>query len=101
MNQLKIYMPRKAQHVLSQPSRYKVLYGGRGSGKSYAYANALIIKALSGKFRFLCCREYQSSIRDSVYRLICDRIYAYKLQSFFTIQKDSIFSIFGSEFIFK
>jgi hypothetical protein len=29
---------------LMQPNRYKCLYGGRGSGKSYAAADALLIE---------------------------------------------------------
>ena len=93
-------MPKKAQKVLSVPSRYKVLYGGRGSGKSYAFINFLIFKALENK-RILCTREYQASIKDSVYRLLCDRIYALKLDKYFTIQRDNIYGISGSEFIFR
>ena len=94
-------MPEKAQRVLAPASRFKVLYGGRGSGKSYAYANKAIVDALYSKLRFLCCREYQSSIRDSVYRLLCDRIYSLHLESYFDIQRDIIYGKSGSEFIFK
>ncbi len=82
-------------------ARYKVLYGGRGSTKSWAIADYIIIKCAFGKFRVLCTREIQGSIKDSVYRLLCDRIYHHKLQSFFNIQRDSIQSIYGSEIIFK
>ena len=94
-------MPRKAQEVLLVPNiRYRVLYGGRGSGKSYAFANRLITLSFQKK-RILCVREIQTSIRDSVYRLLCDRIYAMKLERFFIIQRDSIRSVFGAEFIFR
>lgn len=87
--------------VLYEPARYKVLYGGRGSTKSWAIADYLVQKSAFGKFRILCTREIQGSIKDSVYRLLCDRIYFHKLQRFFNIQRDAISSIYGSEIIFK
>lgn len=97
---IKCYMPEKAQEVLRQKSRYKVLYGGRGSGKSYAFANALISFALSDK-RILCTREIQNSIRDSVHKLLCDRISFLGLDDYFVITQDSIKSRYGSEIIFR
>ena len=94
-------MPWKARQTLSRPSRYKVLHGGRGSGKSYAFANALIAKSLTGRYRLLCGRELQTSIRDSVHRLLCDRIVSMRLEPLFDIKKDSIYTKYGSEFLFK
>jgi len=82
-------------------ARYKVLYGGRGSTKSWAIADYIIQKCAFGCYRVLCTREIQGSIKDSVHRLLCDRIYFHKLQRFFVIQRDSISSIYGSEIIFK
>src|SRR5665213_1960064 len=92
---------RSIREVLYGIARYKCLYGGRGSGKSWAIADYIIFKTAFGKFRVLCTREIQGSIKDSVYRLLCDRIYYHKLQHLFIIQRDSISSIFGSEIIFK
>jgi phage terminase large subunit len=94
-------MPSKAQEVLNQKARYKVLYGGRGSAKSFSIANWLIVESLKRPIRILCCREFQSSIRDSVHKLLADRIYALKLEKFFVIQRDTITGINGSEFIFR
>jgi phage terminase large subunit len=82
-------------------ARYKVLYGGRGGQKSWAVADYLIARAASEKLRILCTREIQNSIKDSVYRLLCDRIAALGLEAYFIIQADSIKSITGSEFLFK
>ena len=61
---------------LFQASRYKVLHGGRGSGKSWGVARALIIKARSQRLRVLCTREVQKSIKDSVHALLTDQIQA-------------------------
>lgn len=103
IHEKRIYMPRKAQEVLnpSRKARYRILYGGRGSGKSWALAHALIARSLSSKMRILCFREFQSSMKDSVHKLLSDRIIEMGLSSQFEIQRDAIFSCTGSEFIFK
>jgi phage terminase large subunit len=85
----------------AQGKRYKVIYGGRGAQKSWAVADYLIARACQEKLRILCTREIQNSIKDSVYRLLCDRIAALGLDKYFTIKADSIVSLTGSEFIFK
>lgn len=87
--------------VLYAVARFKVLYGGRGSAKSWSIADYIILKAVSGKFRILCTREYQASVRDSVYRLLVDRITFHCLQRYFVIQEKTIVSVYGSEIIFK
>lgn len=94
-------MPTKAQAVIDPAARYKVLWGGRGSGKSYSFADGLIAKTHQAKKRILCTRENQNSIKDSVHRLLSDQIYACGLSPFFRIQQDSILGHNGSEFIFK
>ena len=95
------YLPLKAIQVLQATNkRYRVLYGGRGSGKSTAFATAVILKALSDK-RILCGREIQNSIRDSVHRLLCDRIIEMGLTEYFIITQDSIKSVYGAEIIFR
>ena len=94
-------MPKKAQAVLGSKARYKVLYGGRGGGKSYAIADALADKAARNKLRILCTREMQNSIRDSVHRLLSDRIHALELDDYSEIRKEGITSKCGSEIIFK
>ncbi len=98
---MQINVVKIVREVLYAIARFKVLYGGRGSTKSWAIADYIIIKTAFGKYRVLCTREIQGSIKDSVYRLLCDRIYFHKLQKFFIIQRDSIQSIYGSEIIFK
>lgn len=94
-------MPAKIRWVMSRPSRYKVLKGGRGGAKSYSFANYSIARAVQEKVRILCTRETQNSIKDSVHRLITDRIYAAGLGDLFTIRNESIESDSGSQFFFK
>jgi len=94
-------MVQKAQTVLASNKRYKILYGGRGGSKSFAIADSLVMSSYYDKVRILCTREMQNSIRDSVHRLLTDRISALGLDDGFLIRKDSILSHTGSEFIFK
>ena len=94
-------MPEKAQRVIGSQARFKVLEGGRGSGKSYSFADALLDIALYHKKRILCTREMQNSIRDSVHRLLQDRIQALDYGAYFDVYRESITSKIGSEFIFK
>lgn len=60
--------------ALFDSRRYKVYYGGRGGGKSWAFARALLIIGASRPIRVLCAREIQRSITDSVHRLLKDQI---------------------------
>jgi PBSX family phage terminase large subunit len=98
---MEIQIPSKLQFFLKDKSRFKCVYGGRGSGKSESIARSLIVKSLQAEERILCAREFQISIADSVHKLLTDVIYAHGLDSMFEITKASIKSCKGSEFIFK
>lgn len=90
------------QKPLFDPYRYKILYGGRGSGKSWAVADALIDISLSEKSLVLCGREFQNSIKDSVHSLLQQRIEALGFEDYFEITRDEINCNYsGSRFIFK
>jgi len=81
-------------------SRYRVLFGGRGGAKSWGVARALLIKAAKEPLRILCAREYMTSMRDSVHKLLSDQIIDLGLQSFYEITQASIRGKNGSEFSF-
>lgn len=85
---------------LFAPSRYKVLYGGRGGAKSWGVARALLIQATTEPIRVLCAREFQSSIAESVHHLLQSQISDMKLDAFFDIQNNVIKGMNGSEFVF-
>ncbi|MDE9539785.1 PBSX family phage terminase large subunit [Xenorhabdus bovienii] len=83
------------------PARYKISYGGRGSGKSWSIARLFIEIARRGCYRFLCARELQNSISDSVLKLLEDTIYREGYQTEFEIQRTSIRHVAtNSEFMF-
>ncbi len=87
--------------ILFQPSRYKVLYGGRGGAKSWGIARALLILGSQKPLRILCCRELQNSMADSVHKLLSDQIVAMGLESFYDIQKQYIHGKNGTQFSFE
>lgn len=70
---------------LYQQSRYKVMHGGRGGGKSHGVAEVLLELAARRPLRILCAREIQKSMRDSVHRLLKDKIVKLGLQSFYEV----------------
>ncbi len=86
---------------LKEPARYKLYYGGRGGGKSWAFAQALILISLEKPIRVLCSREFQQSIKESVYQLLVDTIQKFGKSHLFKITDNEINGINGSNFFFK
>ena len=86
--------------VLFEKSRYKVLYGGRGGAKSWGVARALLILAAKDTLRVLCAREFQTSLKDSVHKLLCDQIQALGLETFYDVTQATIRAKNGSDFNF-
>jgi len=71
---LRIKTPRAFLPFL-EPARYKGAYGGRGSGKSHGFAEMLIEKSyMDPGTRAVCIREFQLSLKQSVKRLLEDKI---------------------------
>lgn len=82
-------------------SRYKVWYGGRGARKSREIVQAALWRGMQSPLFILCTRELQKSIKDSIHRSIKLRIKEFGLGDFYTVLRDSIVGINGTEFIFK
>jgi phage terminase large subunit len=85
---------------LFKKSRYKVLHGGRGGAKSWGIARALLILGAKNPLRILCAREFMTSMRDSVHKLLCDQIESLGLLNFYEITQASIRGKNGTEFAF-
>ncbi len=92
--------PRKLD-ILFQPARYKILHGGRGGAKSWGIARALLLKGVETPLRWLCAREYQNSIEESVHQLLEDQIVALGLSDFYDVQKKAIYGKNGTHFGFE
>lgn len=86
---------------LFRTARYKVFHGGRGSGKSWGVARALLILARQKRLRILCTREVQKSIKDSVHALLSDQIQSLGFGADFQILETEIrCTRTGSVFLF-
>ena len=96
---IRIPLPAPFRELL-KPHRTKVFYGGRGGGKSWAFARALLILAMQSKKRIICAREFQNSIRESVHALLEEQIRTLGLEDFFVVQERAILGPHGSEFVF-
>ena len=85
---------------LFQAARYKTARGGRGSGKSWGFARALLIMGARYKLRILCAREVQDSIKASVHKLLKDQIELLGFGAIYDVLETSIRGYNGTEFIF-
>lgn len=85
---------------LMEMHRFKVLHGGRGGAKSWTIADALLALGAAQTLRILCAREVQESIKQSVHKLLSDRIEALGLTSFYQILDNEIRGINGTVFTF-
>ena len=86
---------------LGDDYRYKIAYGGRGSGKSWGFARALLALAVKKPMRVLCAREIQRSIKQSVHQLLNDQIQSMGFGEYFEVLENEIRCIrSGSKFNF-
>lgn len=99
MAEVEAWFPRKLA-FLFRPSRYKVAHGGRGSGKSWGFARALLIIGSERPIRVLCTREVQKSIKQSVHQLLKDQIAELGLGEFYQVLETEVRGSNGTLFLF-
>src|SRR5690606_4617615 len=103
---LELAIPEKLGFLITEPARFKVLYGGRSAGKTESIARILLTFASQKRMRIACFRELQNSIDESVYATIVLAIHEIWPNGSWIfewdIQKTTIISKrTGSEFIFS
>lgn len=89
MTTLKAQVARVFVPLLDDSKRYFGAYGGRGSGKSHFFAEQVVLRVINGE-RWVCIREVQKSIKDSVKQLIEDKITQHGLMGQFDIVENEI-----------
>jgi len=97
---LRSQFPEKLEGIFD-PHRYKVIYGGRGGGRSWGVARYLLIEGGKEPHRFLCTREVQKSIKDSVHRLLQDQISVLGMDHFYEVLDTEIRGLNGTVFVFS
>ncbi len=80
--------------------RYRAAHGGRGSGKSWGMASALITLGMQQPLRIGCYRELQRSIATSSKQILDDVIQREGLNGFYRSTKTDIVGINGTQFLF-
>jgi phage terminase large subunit len=94
------FIPNAMLPIFCKPARYRICYGGRGAGRSWAFARVLLLKALERKLHILCAREFQNSIEESIHQLLSNQIEELGWSSLFEIKKREIVANNGSDFVF-
>ena len=82
-------------------ARYLGAYGGRGSGKSHHFAEALIEKCIQDKTDAVCLREIQKSLKFSVKKLLENKISSMNAGAYFEVQQEQIKCKNGGVIIFQ
>lgn len=95
-----VMVMEKLEPFVLKRKRYKVVYGGRGSGKSETIGGILSSQAKDYKFKTCCFREYQNSIEDSVHALLAGKVESLNLHGF-TIKSKTIEHENNAEFKFR
>lgn len=100
-----VNLPQALVDVLGAPRGsyvYRVLKGGRGSGKSVGAATIAALWGYTEPLRILCVRQFQNSIPESFYREVVDALELNPwLKGHYTVTKESITGKNGTQFIFK
>lgn len=80
------------------PERFHVVHGGRGGGRSYNFAQALLLQGMEKPTNNLCVREFQTSISESVHAQLEAIVNDLNLQKFYDVQKRAIYGRNGTQF---
>jgi len=91
-------LPAKLKPLITKPKRFKILVGGRGSGKSQSVGDICLMDAQTKGIKTACFREYQVTMDDSVLALLAGEIHRLGLEGF-NVQANAI--QYGGEDAFK
>lgn len=83
-------------------ARYKGIHGGRGSGKSHFFAELMIARCTyEPGLRWVCLREVQKTLDQSVKKLLEDKIQAFGVGHLFEVQANKIITPGGGVILFQ
>ena len=102
--QINVELPAKLGQIFEGEADYRGAYGGRGAAKTIGFAKMAVVEMLSlyeGKpWKFLCGRELQKSLKDSVHSVIAAQITELGLDDYFDVGREYIRAKNGNEFLF-
>ena len=80
--EVKTQIPERLLQFGQKHKRFKVMIGGRGSGKSVGTAKILSAKTWAEGCKTVCCREFLTTIRHSSHSLVSRQIKEMNLPGF-------------------
>lgn len=95
-----LFIPAKMEIALRAKTRFVVIVGGRGSGKSNNQADIDLVLAKDAQYKIMELREFQASMRDSVHSLLSIEVQRLNMSGF-NIQNDGIYHENGGSFSFQ
>ncbi len=101
--QIDVQIPEKLAVIFDGPADYRGAYGGRGAAKTIGFADMAIVDIMQPSpkpWKFLCGRELQKSLKDSVFSVIESQIRTLGVEDAFDVGKEYIRCKNGNEFLF-
>jgi len=86
----------KLKRFMTVHKPFKIIYGGRGSGKSIGVSDIMALKMASEAANIMCLREFQASIDDSVHSVLKESVTERLCLSNWNIQERQIIAPNGA-----
>lgn len=101
--QIRLQIPEKLGTIFQGDADYRGAYGGRGAAKTIGFGKMAIKEVMMPSdepWIFLCGRELQKSLKDSVFSVIASQIIEMGVQDAFEVGRNFIRCKNGNEFLF-
>lgn len=83
----KLFIPKFYPYLMDYSHRWEFWCGSAGSGKSYFLTQRIIIRCCSEPIRFVVCRRYGSTLRNSVFALFKEVLDKWKITKYVKIRE--------------
>lgn len=96
-----IFVPKFYPYLTDYSHRWEFWCGSAGSGKSYFLSQRIIIRCCREKIRFVVCRRYGTTLRNSVFALFKEILAKWQLTQYVKIKETDMSFTFpnGSQII--
>ena len=96
-----LFIPKFFPYLMDYSRRWEFWCGSAGSGKSYFLTQRIIVRCCNEQIRFVVCRRYGSTLRNSVFALFKEVLDKWKLTPYVKIKETDMSFTFpnGSQII--
>ena len=96
-----IFVPKFYPYLLDYSTRWEFWCGSAGSGKSYFLTQRIIVRCCREPIRFVVCRRYGTTLRNSVFALFKEVLAKWQLTQYVKIRETDMSFTFpnGSQII--